>query len=186
MEERLDGRTLYRGKILNLRVDRVEIPGRGEHVREVVEHAAAAAVIPILPNGHVLLIRQYRYAVGQVLWEIPAGLIESGETPRQAAGRELLEETGYASDQWAAWGWFYSSPGFSLEKVHLFLALNAVRRFCPRPDKGESVRAVVRSPLQIQRLLARGGFKDGKTRLALLLAEKRLHWSTQGRRCHAD
>ena len=95
----LDGEELFRGTLLSLHRDRVRLPDGGEAVREYVQHPDAAVVIPLLDERTVLMVRQYRYAAGKHTLEFPAGKIDEGETPEQAARRELLEETGYQCDE---------------------------------------------------------------------------------------
>jgi 8-oxo-dGDP phosphatase len=114
---------LGQGALVRLRSDTVQFPGSGAAGRDVVEHPGAVAVVAVDESGQVLLIRQYRHPVGQLLWEIPAGLRDvAGEPPVVAAERELMEETGYRAADWRVLADVFSSPGFSTERITIFLA----------------------------------------------------------------
>jgi len=118
----LSSKRVYEGRIINLRVDTVALPDGRTGTREVVEYAGAVAIVPVNENGELLLVRQYRHAVGKTLLEIPAGKLEPGEEPAASARRELLEETGCEAERLTRLISFYSTPGFTTEKLHLFLA----------------------------------------------------------------
>ncbi len=148
---------------------RVEVQPRPEGDHDVVRHPGAAGVLPVTPEGDVLLVRQFRPAVGQVLTEIPAGLLDHpGEDALACAARELVEETGYRHETIEFLGGYYSSAGFTDEYVHLFLAATE-----PRPvAEAEAGIEVVRRPLAELVAAARAGrIRDVKTALALLLAD---------------
>ncbi|MEP7023997.1 MAG: NUDIX hydrolase [Actinomycetota bacterium] len=114
---------LAQGSLVRLRSDTVRFPDGGTADREVVEHPGAVAVVALNESGEVLLIRQYRHPVGQLLWEIPAGLRDvAGEPAQITAERELLEETGYRATDWQQLLEVFSSPGFSTERITIFLA----------------------------------------------------------------
>jgi len=113
---------VYEGNIINLRVDTITLPGGRTAKREVVEHSGAVAVVPVNEKGEILLVRQYRHATGKSLLEIPAGKLEPGESMTDCAGRELLEETGYEATKLKKMVSFFSTPGFTNEMLHLFLA----------------------------------------------------------------
>lgn len=121
-EKVLSSKRVYEGRIINLRVDTVSFPGGRTGAREVVEYAGAVAIVPVNEKGELLLVRQYRHAVGKTLLEIPAGKLEPGEEPLSSARRELLEETGFAAEYVTKLISFYSTPGFTTEELHLFLA----------------------------------------------------------------
>jgi 8-oxo-dGDP phosphatase len=119
---------LARGSLLRIRTDTVRMPGGGTADREIVEHPGAVAVLGLDESGRVLMIRQYRHPVGRLLWEIPAGLRDKpGEPLLAAAERELLEETGYRAAGWRVLGDFFTSPGFSTERIRIFLATGLTR-----------------------------------------------------------
>ncbi|HHX68255.1 MAG: NUDIX hydrolase [Miniphocaeibacter sp.] len=120
-ENTIKSEMVYEGRILNLRIDTVELPNRKYSKREIVEHNNAVAIIAIKDN-RIFFIKQYRKAVNKVLLEIPAGLIDANESPREAALRELQEEIGYGANKLEFLFDGYSSPGFTDEKTSYFLA----------------------------------------------------------------
>jgi ADP-ribose pyrophosphatase len=132
MEETISRETIYRGRVLNLRVDRVRLPGQRDATREIVVHRGAVAIVALDADYNVLLIRQYRHAVERELVEIPAGTLEPGEDPAHTAARELEEETGYRAQHWEKLGYYFPSPGYTTEAIHLYLALNLSRVEHPR------------------------------------------------------
>ncbi len=146
-------------------VDHVAFPTGRRTTREVVLHPGSVAVIPILPNNSILLVKQYRHAVREVLWEIPAGKIEPGEIGLETAKRELREETGYETDSWRDILSFYSSPGFTNEKLWLFVAKDVHQITKPDECEIEQIKAF-KLPHMIS-MASSGGIVDGKTLLAL-------------------
>ena len=119
---------LASGALVRVRTDTVRMPGGQTADREIVEHPGAVAVLGLDESGRVLMIRQYRHPVGRLLWEIPAGLRDKpGEPLLAAAERELLEETGYRATGWRVLGDFFTSPGFSTERIRIFLATGLTR-----------------------------------------------------------
>ncbi|MGI6252604.1 MAG: NUDIX hydrolase [Aminivibrio sp.] len=156
----------YRGSILNLRIDEVETPAGRHAVREVVEHAPAVAVLPVADDGAILLIRQYRYAVGRDMLEIPAGLVDPGESPERCAERELQEEIGYFPGKLQKIGTMYNSPGFCTETVTLYLGTE-LRPSRLAADEDEFIETVPVSGEEIRGMVERGEITDGKTFAAL-------------------
>ena len=154
---------------MTVRVDRVRLPNGAEATREVVEHADAVTIVPIDKDGSVVLVRQYRHPLGMTLLELPAGGIEEGEEPLEAAQRELREETGLAAGKLVALGGFYSAPGFLTEYLHLFLA-NDLTESPLAPDPDEFVE-VVRIPVaKLQTMIAWGDVQDSKTIAGVAMA----------------
>jgi ADP-ribose diphosphatase len=115
-------REIYKGRIVNLVVDSITTAQGVATVREVFQHPGGAAVIPLFPNGDVLLVKQFRYPMQEVLLELPAGKIELGEPPEITAHRELAEEVGHSSKRLSKIAEFYTTPGFCDEKLYLYLA----------------------------------------------------------------
>ncbi len=125
-EVTLSSERIYEGRVVNLRVDGVRLPDGNTSRREVVEHHGAVAIVPLLPDRRVILVKQWRYPIGRLLTEIPAGTLEDGEEPIDCAMRELAEETGYSSGSMTHLVSFYSTPGFCDEQLHVFLATDLV------------------------------------------------------------
>ncbi|RYM05080.1 NUDIX hydrolase [Sporolactobacillus sp. THM7-7] len=119
-ELKKESKDIFKGKVVHLVIDKVVLPNGEESTREVVKHPGAVAVIAINKEGKILLVRQYRYALGKIIYEIPAGKLEPGEDPNDSALRELEEETGYRCEKIEPIASFYSSPGFSDELLHIY------------------------------------------------------------------
>jgi ADP-ribose pyrophosphatase len=120
--ELLESRTVFEGRVLGLEVDRVRLQNGRVSELEVVRHPGAVAIAPVTADGDLLLVRQFRYATGDWLLEVPAGKLDPGEQPDAAATRELEEETGYSAGRLEPLGWVWTTPGFSNEVIHLYLA----------------------------------------------------------------
>ncbi len=167
-EQTLSTRLVFDGKIVRIRVDTVGLPSGREAVREVVEHQAAVVVVPIDHEDNILLVRQYRYPVGESLLEAPAGGVEDAETPEECAQRELREEVGYRARDLRRLAGFWLAPGYSTEFMHAFVA----RDLAPdrlEPDEDENI-LVERVPMsRVPDLIRSGEIRDAKTIAALLL-----------------
>jgi len=135
--------------------------------REVVCHPGSVVVLPRLADGQIVLVRQYRYATRQWLWELVAGGIEPGESFRQAARRELLEETGYRARRFTLWCDFYPSPGFLSERMFLVEARGLTRSEA-HPEADERIEVGHFSRAALQKMLRRGEIRDGKTLVGIL------------------
>lgn len=168
-EHVLATKKLFEGKIINLRVDTVILPNGREATREVVEHPGAVAIVPILEDGRILLVRQYRHAVGQMMLEIPAGKLDKGELPEECALRELEEEAGYKAGKLRKLVSIYTAPGFSDEIIHLYVADNLVPT-SQRLDEDEFLHIEVHGKEEIRNLISKGHICDGKSIAALLMA----------------
>lgn len=149
----------------------MRLPDGAVSTREVVLHPGAVAILPIFHDEKILLVRQYRHPVGARLWEIPAGKLEQGEDALTCAKRELLEETGYEAAVWEKLLSFYTSPGFCDEQITLFLARELSKATEPAP--GEIAAQGLFHSRQLEEMAKSGEIRDGKTLLALLLAEIR-------------
>ena len=160
--------TLYRGRVIDLTVDRITTASGTQAVREVVVHPGGAAVVPVFSNGDVLLVEQFRYPMQQSLLELPAGKIDPGESPEETAARELQEEVGFRAGRLEKLVEFYTTPGFCNELLHLFLAtdLKPGRR---AGDEDEELSVHRYSPKQLEKLIGLGKIVDAKTLIGLHL-----------------
>jgi ADP-ribose pyrophosphatase len=166
-EQRIDGTHVYEGRILKVRVDRVRLDNGRETTREVVEHPGAVAILPILNDGSMLLIRQYRYAIGRELLEVPAGTREPGEPAEVTARRELEEETGKRAGRIELLTRFYISPGWCNEQIVIYRAHDLVDTET-NLDDDEVIDLVRVTPEEVPGLVASGEIADGKTITALM------------------
>lgn len=175
LEKTVDSRPVFSGLILNIEHLTNELPNGKRAPREVARHIGASAVIPVDGEGNVWLVRQFRAPFDQVLLEIPAGKLDSKDEDRLlAAKRELREETGLTAESWVHLMDLYTTPGFTDEKISLYLAreLSAGES---HPDEDEFLN-VVRMPFsELVAMVCRGEVPDGKTALATLLADKILN-----------
>ncbi len=161
-EKTLSSQLIYEGRAVRLRVDTVQMPGGRETTREVVEHSDCVAIVAIDANDNVLLVNQFRQAVGKELLEIPAGGIDPGEDPETAVSRELQEEAGYLPKKLERLGGFYSAPGYCTEYLYLYLATELVPSQLYAEDT-EGIR-LSRVPVgQIPSLIASGSIRDAKS-----------------------
>jgi len=161
--------TVFQGRIVDVRRDKVLLPNGNTAAMEVVESADATAVVAVTADRKVLLIEQYRHAAGGMLLEIPAGKMEPGESPENCARRELEEETGYRPGTMRWLASFYVSPGFCTEKIHLYLA-GDLTRYQQKLDQDECIEV---AGIPLDEALAkvdRGEIKDAKTIVGLLTA----------------
>jgi ADP-ribose pyrophosphatase len=163
----LKSKTIYRGKVLDLAVDRIIEPGKLFVTRELIRHPGSVVVLPHLPDGKLVLVQQFRYAARKALWELVAGSLKPGETPAQAARRELLEETGYRAQSFKLLFSFYPSPGFLNERMHLVEA-RGLKHFEPCPEADERIRIGKFTSAQLRRWLLAHKIEDAKTLIGLL------------------
>lgn len=168
MHERvINSRRIYDGTIIAVRVDTVELADGRRSQREVVEHGQAVAIVPVLDNGRIVMVRQYRLPVGRVMVELPAGSLDPEETPESAAQRELQEETGYRAERLHRLGGFYVAPGYCTEYIHVYAAFGlSESRLAADEDEVIEVDA-----LPLDHLLTRmdtGEIEDAKTICGLL------------------
>ena len=163
---------IYQGRVINLRVDEIEVSSGLNVRREVVAHPGAVVMLPVDAEGRILWVRQHRWAAGRSLLELPAGTLEAGESPEETARRELAEEVGFAASTWQSLGGFYSAPGFCTEYLHAFLATGLSEEQADG-DEDEDIEVV---PLTLEESLARidaGDVEDAKSLSALFLYMRR-------------
>jgi ADP-ribose pyrophosphatase len=169
--ERLATREIFRGRTFRVTVERVRLPNGREMDMELVHHRGAAAVVPLLDDGSVLLVRQYRYATGGWLLEIPAGKLDPDESPESCALRETEEETGYRPGELQPLGWIWTTPGFADEKIWLFLATGLQQTAQVLGE--DEVLSLERMPLtEAVEKAASGEINDAKSAVALLRARE--------------
>lgn len=168
----LSHRRVYTGKVLSLDVDEVEEPGGARAMREVVRHAESAAVLAVDDQQRIVLVRQFRYPINDLTWEIPAGLQDPGESAEEGARRELLEEVGADAGHMEPILTLYPTPGYSDEIVHLFRATR-LKLGTARPDADETIEAHWFSLEEARGMAERGEVRDARTLLVLLLEQER-------------
>lgn len=172
-EKRLDGQVKYKGIIVTVRLDDAELHNGARVKREVVEHPGGVTILPVDEAGNCYMVRQFRYPFGRMMLEAPAGKLEYGEDHRACAERELSEETGFTADELIYLGGCCTSPGFSTEVLHIYLALG-LHPGESHPDQDEFLNVEKHSLEELSRMVMAGEIDDGKTIVAVLKAEKYL------------
>ncbi len=167
---------LHKGVVFDLIVDHIEYPSGNGSVREVAKHPGGAVVVPVFDNGDVLLIKQYRYPIDKVIYELPAGKLNNGEDPEQCARREMEEETGYKADRFEKLTAFYTTPGFCTEILHIYLATGLQELASgQRLEEGEASITIEKFPLKrTLELIESEEIVDGKTIVGLFLAARKI------------
>jgi ADP-ribose pyrophosphatase len=167
-ERVVDSRPIYEGRIVRFRVDTVLFPDGSTSIREIIGTPGAVVIAPLTDDGQVRMVRQYRSAIGEFLLELPAGTLEPGEPPEQAAPRELAEETGDRAAHWQRLTGFYTVPGICNEYIHLFLATGLTPGLTDR--EADEFIEVVTLPVDAALAMVRSGeIRDAKTIIGLLM-----------------
>ena len=172
VESCIESEQVWQGRLLDVRRDRVRLPDGSEGVREYVTHPGAVVIIPVLPNGKLIFERQYRYPVGRVMLELPAGKIDPNEDPFLTAKRELQEETGHTAESWRHLGTMHPTIGYANERIEIFLAQSLTSLGQNNLDEGEFLELIELSLDEAMDSVRQGTLTDGKTLSALLWAEK--------------
>lgn len=170
IEKKISSKKLYEGIIVDVLMDDVELPNKKIAKREIVVHPGGVCILPVDNEENVYLVEQYRYAAESMMLEAPAGKLEPGEDPFLCAKRELMEETGCSADNWISLGEVYTSPGFSTEKLHLYLATD-LKNGNPCPDEDEFVELKIMKLSELLQLIEDNKIYDGKTVIAALRAK---------------
>ena len=173
-DARIASRRVHTGRVINLDVDQVRFPDGTTGELEIIRHPGASAIVPLLtdPTGadpQLLLLKQYRYATGGTLYEIPAGRLDPGELPEQCARRELLEETGCTAASIVPLTSMFTTPGFTDERIHLFLA-SGLTRGEARREADEFIEVETIALSAALRMVETGVIQDAKTALGILFA----------------
>ena len=171
-EKTIESELIFDGRVVKLYKDKIELPTGQESFREVVKHSGGVVILA-KKEDKILLVKQFRYPMKEVLYELPAGKLEIGEDPFEAAKRELEEETGYCANKWTDLGFVYTSPGYSDEKLYLYEAEDLEFTHC-HPDEGEIIQAFEYKYDDVLKMIDNGEINDAKTLCALMIAQIKL------------
>src|ERR1700736_6194337 len=163
----LRSKILYKGPVFGVRRDEVLEPTGVRAIREVITHPGSVVVLPVLPDGRIILVRQYRYATRQFLWELVAGRMDPGENPRQAAVRELIEETGYRAKRFRVFLDVFPTPGFLEERMYILLA-EGLTPGEAEPEEDEKITAKSFTYAELEKMIRLGKLRDAKSIAGLL------------------
>ena len=172
IEKKISSKKVFSGKLLQVHVDEVLLPNEKKTTREYIQHPGAVVVVPLLDKNTVVMLRQFRYPVNQVLYEFPAGKIDAGENPESCARRELFEETGYSTKNLKYLSRFYPCIGYSDEEILIYLADTITKTPGNHADEDEFLEVITLSTEEAFTLLKNGKITDSKTIIALFWLEK--------------
>ena len=170
-EEEIEGKIVYSGDLLEVHRDKVILPNGNKSYREWVNHPGAVCCIPILPNGDIVMVRQYRYSISNEVLELPAGKIDKGESPEDCAHRELEEETGYKADSLQLLTKFYPAIGFANEEMWLFIAKD-LNKTISKLDSDEFLEVLYFNLDDLVKMVWDNKITDSKTIIGILWAYK--------------
>lgn len=162
---------IHRGRKIQVAVDTSAGPDGQVIRRDMILHPGAVVILPVIDDDHICLLRNFRFVIGETLWEVPAGTLEPGEPIEEAAARELVEETGYTAKAWRNLGFLYASPGVMDEKLHLFVA-SELTPGPAQPEADEELEPKVVAWKDALRMAFDGTIKDAKTITAILLWDR--------------
>jgi ADP-ribose pyrophosphatase len=163
----LSSEMIYQGRVFGLRRDEVVEPSGLRASREVITHPGSVVVLPVLPDGKIVMVRQYRHATRQYLWELVAGRKEPEETPKQGAARELLEETGYRAKRYKVFLDVFPTPGFLEENMYLLLA-EGLTAGEAQPEEDEKIEVRAFQLKELKQMIKRGRMRDAKSIAGIL------------------
>lgn len=166
-ETTVSSEKIFEGHVIKVFRDTVSLPDGGLATREVVRHNGAACIVPITDNGEILAVRQYRYALGEITLEIPAGKIDPGEDPKTTALRELAEETGFTAEKLISLGKMHTSVGFCDEVIHMYAAID-LKKSNLSPDADEYLTLTAIPMDEFENMVVNGEITDAKTQSAIL------------------
>ena len=167
--EIIDHTEKHIGKVVNLVIDKVKYSSGHVEIREVIEHSGGSAVIGVLPNNEIIMIKQHRYPINKFIYELPAGKLNKDEDPLDCAKREFEEETGYSANLWQKLSSFYTSPGYSDEIINVYLAKD-LKEGLQRLEPGESHLTIEKMNLDIAlEKISNGEINDSKTIIGILI-----------------
>jgi ADP-ribose pyrophosphatase len=158
---------VYQGPVFGVRRDQVIEPGGKRATREVVTHPGSVVVLPVFADGRILMVQQYRHATRLYLWELVAGRMDPGESERQAAARELLEETGYSAQRFRVFLDLFPTPGFLEERMYILLA-EKLSAGVAQPEEDEEIICKAFRPKELERMIENGELRDAKSVAGLL------------------
>lgn len=170
-EKTISSDRVYTGKVISLKVDTVEIERKGYQKREIIEHPGAVGIVALTEDNKVVLVKQFRKPIEKVLWEIPAGKLEKGESPKECAIRELKEETGYTANNIKLIHKFYTSAGFSNQRIYIYLATELIPGEC-KFDEDENIDIHHVDLYETYNMISKNEIEDAKTTIGILLAKE--------------
>jgi ADP-ribose pyrophosphatase len=163
----LNSETVYQGPVFGVRRDEVIEPSGVRATREVITHSGSVVVLPVLPDGRIVMIRQYRHATRGYLWELVAGRIDDGENPKRAAARELIEETGYRAKEFTIFLDLFPTPGFLEERMYILLA-EGLTLGEAEPEEDEKIEVKAYTPRELEAMIGAGKLHDAKSVAGIL------------------
>lgn len=168
----LKQRLFYQGRKFSFEVNRLRLPNKVEGDWECIRHPGGALAVPVTPDGRLVLVRQYRFAVQKRILEFPAGTVEPGEDPLSTIQREIEEETGYRAKSWKSLGEFFLAPGYSDEVIYAFLAQDLeLLDIPPDQDADEDLETVLMTPNELEQAILSGDPVDAKSISSFLMAK---------------
>jgi ADP-ribose pyrophosphatase len=163
----VSSKLVYEGPVFGVRRDEVIEPSGVHATREVITHPGSVVVLPILPDGRILLIRQYRHATRQFMWELVAGRIDNNESPQKGAARELIEETGYRAKKFRVFLDVFPTPGFLEERMYILLA-EGLTPGEAEPEEDEKITSKAFTRKEVEQMIRRNKIRDAKTIAGIL------------------